>query len=113
MNCSHSHSLADPATGTQPAHAIRAHRLPLGGKHETGLENQRVPIICGRQGEKRQQDKNLVPPPRQVVTHCIRGLSIADIALQHKVGNRWQWRRHKSNGSATVRTEVGEAHRPL
>jgi hypothetical protein len=38
---------------------------------------------------------------------------VADIALQHKMGNRWQWHRQKSNGSATVRTEKGEAQRPL
>jgi hypothetical protein len=32
--------------------------------------------------------------------------------VQHRAGNRWQWHRHKSNGSATVRTEVGATKRP-
>jgi hypothetical protein len=79
----------------------------------TRLEKKRLSIICGQQGAKRQRDKNVVPTPRQVVTHWIGGLSIADIAVQHKAGNRWQWHRQKSNGSATVRIEAGEAQQPL
>ena len=65
------------------------------------------------EGVKRHRDKNAVPTPRQFVTHADIGLSIADFAVQHEAGNRWQWhRKNKSNGSATVRTEIGTTERP-
>ena len=117
MPCCHLPSAADleallqpPGTGAGSSDLVAA---TAGGKHVTGLENPRASIICVQQGERRQRDKNRVPIPRQVVTHGIGKLSIADIAVQHKTGNRWQWHRQKSNGSATDRTEVGEAQRPL
>ena len=76
------------------------------------LEKLRTSIICGQQGEKRQRDQRRAQFPRQVVTRVVGGLSIADIAMQHSSGNRWQWHRRKNNGSATVHTEVGVPNRP-
>jgi hypothetical protein len=119
-----SYSQLDSFADSQPARrsmaaAFRARRLvsrSSGGKRVIHLENLRASIICGQQGEKRQREKrerkNGFPIPRQVVTHAVGGLPIADIALQHSVGNRWQWRRKKSNESATVRTELGAAKQP-
>ena len=115
MHCSHFTSVTDPPTTNRRARAggpCRVAATPFRGKGVTRLENQKVPIICGQQGAKRHRDKNVVPTPRQVVTHCIGDLYIADIALQHRAGNRWQWHRKKSNRSATVRTEEGAAKRP-
>jgi len=111
MHCSHLTSVTDPgrACGGNPDFADAT---TFRGKAVTRLENRKVPIICGQQGAKRHRDKNVVPTPRQVVTHCIGGLPIADIALQHRAGNRWQWHRNKSDRSATVRTEKGAAKRP-
>jgi len=75
--------------------------------------HQELLIICGQQGEKRHRDKNAVPTPRQFVTHFTGGLSIADFAVQHEAENRWLWHGYKkSNGSATVRTEIGATRRP-
>jgi hypothetical protein len=101
----------DPANARETTRGVVAGRS--GGKRVTRLEKKRAPITCGQQGAKRHRDKNVVPTPRQVVTHCIGSLSIADIAVQHRAGNRWQWHRQKRNGSATVRIEAGEAQRPL
>jgi hypothetical protein len=116
MRCSHLVSFANPRATIGPDRsALRAAERVLrgpGGKRVAGLEKPRTSIICGQQGEKRPRDKNGVPIPRQVVTHAVGGLSIADIALQHSSGSRWQWHRRKSKGSATVRTEVGEARWP-
>ena len=116
MHCSYLASpAADPERASQQAHAISIQRVaaaPFGGKRVTCLENRLAPITCG-QGAKRQRDKNVVPTPRQVVTHWVGSLPIADIAVQHRAGNRWQWHRQKSNGSATVRIEAGKAQRPL
>jgi hypothetical protein len=112
MHCSHSASPAAPGNQRGPTRDGGVADV-VGGKRVTHLENRRTPINCGQQGAKRQRDKNVVPTPRQVVTHCIGDLSIADTAVQHKRGNRWQWHRQKSNGSATVRIEAGEAQQPL
>ena len=106
--------LADP----QQADTGRPFRGPesvmgaCGVKRVTHLENRGGSAIFYRhQGAKRHRDKNVVPTPRQVVTHCIGSLPIVDIASQHSVGNRWLWHRQKSKGSATVCTEVSEATR--
>jgi hypothetical protein len=70
-------------------------------------------IMCAQQGEKRHRDKTAVPIPRQFVTHFNSGLYMADFAVQHRAGNRWQWHgQNKSNGSATVCTELGATKRP-
>jgi hypothetical protein len=108
MHCSHLTSVTDPRT-TSAGDPDFADATTFRGKAVTRLENQKVPIICGLQGAKRHRDKNVVPTPRQVVTHHIGGLPIADIALQHRAGNRWQW--HRKNRSATVRTEESAAKR--
>jgi hypothetical protein len=115
MNYGHLASLADPEKADQ-GRASRRHEhaaAASGVKRVTRLENHGGSVIFYRQqGAKRHRDKNVVPTPRQVVTHCIGGLSIVDIALQHRTGNRWLWHRQKSKGSATVCTEVGEATGP-
>ena len=116
MHCSHLASPVAPRAAIQQARAGTTHSVVAGqsgGKRVTRLEKKWAPITCGQQGAKRHWDKNVVPTPRQVVTHWIGGLSIADIAVQHKAGYRWQWHRQKSNGAATVRIEAGKAQRPL
>ena len=115
MHCSHLTSLADPGTAMGQARNGKpyfAEATLFRGKDVTRLEIQKAPIICGQQGAKRHRDENIVPTPRQVVTRCIGGLFSADIAVQHRAGNRWQWHRKKSNRSATVRTEESAAKRP-
>ena len=86
----------------------------IGVKRVAPLESdQEMLIIRGQQGEKRHRDKNAVPTPRQFVTHVTGSLPIAGFAVQHEAGNRWLWHRiKKSNGSATVRTEIGATRRP-
>jgi len=114
MHCSHFTSVIDPETASGRAHVGNpyfARATPFRGKGVTRLENQNAPIICGQQGAKRHRDENIVPTPRQVVTRDIGRLSIADIAVQHRAGNHWQWHRKKSNRSATVRIEEGAAKR--
>ncbi len=115
MRYGHLAPLADPEKADQ-GHASRGHGRAAnasGVKRVTRLENHGASNIFYRQqGAKRHRDKNEVPTPRQVVTHCIGSLPIVDIALQHRVGNRWLWHRQKSKGSATDCTEVGEATGP-
>ena len=97
----------------RPAPGVVVTRGSNSGNNVIRLEKLRTSIICGQQGEKRQREQKRVQFPRQVVTRVAGGLSIADIAMQHSSGNRWQWHRRKSNGSATVRTEVGVPKRPM
>jgi hypothetical protein len=108
-------SLADPVLADQDR-AFRGHEHAtgaLGVKRVTRLENHGASVIFFlQQGAKRHRDKNAVPTPRQVVTHCIGSLPIVDIALQHRAGNRWLWHRQNRKGSATVCTELREATRP-
>jgi hypothetical protein len=111
MRCSHLTSVTDPGKACG-GDLNFADATTFRGKAVTRLENQKVPIICGQQGAKRHRDKNVVPTPRQVVTRCIGGLPIADIALQHRAGNRWQWHWKKSNRSATVCIEESATKRP-
>jgi len=101
---------ADVQRIRRPAAAAVSARGSNSGKNVICLENLQTSIICGLQGE-RQRDRNRVPFPRQVVTRAAGDLSIVDIALQHGSGSRWQWHTKKSNGSATVRTEVGASKR--
>jgi hypothetical protein len=114
MHYGHLTSLADPQQA-DPGRPFRRHEQAIdasGVKRVTRLENHGESVIFSRQqGAKRHRDKNVVPTPRQVVTHCIGSLPIVDIALQHRAGNRWLWHRQKSKGSATVCTEVREATR--
>jgi hypothetical protein len=115
MHYSNLTSFADPQQA-DPGRPFRGHKHAIdasGVKCVAPLENDGESVIFFRQqGAKRHRDKNVVPTPRQVVTHCIGSLPIVDIALQHSVGNRWLWHRQKSKGSATVCTEVSEATRP-
>ena len=108
-------SLADPEQAGQ-GRALRGHQRPgdaSGVKCVTHLENPDTSAIFHRQqGATRHQDKNVIPTPRQVVTRYVGRLSIADIAVQHRVGNHWQWHRKKTNKLATVRTEEGAPKRP-
>ena len=108
-------ALADPEHVGQGC-ASQGHERPgdaSGVKCVTRLENHGASAIFHRQqGAKRHRDKNLIPTPRHVVTRCIGRLPIADIAVQHRAGNHWQWHRKKSNRLATVRTEEGAAKRP-
>ena len=118
MHYGPSASFADPERGHQQASVVRVPRagasLP-GVKRVTRLvrlEYQQTCVIFSRrQGAKRHRDKKVVPTPRQVVTRDIGTLPIADIAVQHRAGNHWQWHRKKSNRSATVRIEEGAAKR--